>query len=372
MSEFGAGGIGLAVLVLAAIGSAMLTASTIRFALRRSMLDMPGRRRSHAMPTPRGGGIAIVIVVIAGLSIAVLAGSRWDRSSLQAGAVMLALLLVATVGWLDDRRGLAASARFFVHVAAAVIIVLAMPQLLDPGFWGGGMGLPVVALPIGFGLVLACVWSINLHNFMDGINGHLAWQAVFTMLALLAVVMPQAPEIGWFALLVAGATLGFLPFNFPRARIFLGDVGSGSLGLLIAVVPLALLAARQISLCQVLLVGSAFVMDATATLLSRWASGRRWYSAHREHLYQWLVRSGVSHAAVVGRFQLWNVLVVVPALVLTAWSRDSVASGEFDVTGNLSDWLIVAIVYSAALALWIAGKRRCIAVVRTRRRHGVA
>jgi UDP-N-acetylmuramyl pentapeptide phosphotransferase/UDP-N-acetylglucosamine-1-phosphate transferase len=340
-------------LALATISiSIFATWASIAYAIRRRMFDLPGRRRSHATPTPRGGGIGIVVASIFGLVACAVTDSGFsDRQAL--AAVIAAVVLVALVGWVDDHRGISAMSRLTAHVLAAVLLGLPGLQLLLPDL-GANPAWPLIAaacLIAGFGIV----WSINLHNFMDGINGLLSMQAVFvfTVLALIcadAGRIGEAQAIGLFAV----ATLGFIPFNFPRPRVFMGDVGSGVLGLLVAVAIGWLIAAVPSALASALIACSAFLVDSTATLLSRMFSGRRWYSAHREHLYQWLVRSGMSHTRVTGLYMLWNLTVVVPALI---WIRWSAGTGPSDVT---SHGATLALVYGLAILVWALGKRHCL------------
>ncbi len=160
----------------------------------------------------------------------------------------------------------------------------------------------VLLVLIGLG-----VWSINLHNFMDGIDGILATQAIFVLSVLgwLCARDAHNPH-GLQAGIFAAATLGFLPFNFPRARIFMGDVGSGALGLMIFVAAVWQYFGGASAPMSALVVGSAFVTDATCTLLSRMVGGKRWYEPHREHLYQWMTRTGMSHARVTSYYMAWN------------------------------------------------------------------
>jgi UDP-N-acetylmuramyl pentapeptide phosphotransferase/UDP-N-acetylglucosamine-1-phosphate transferase len=324
--------------------SASVAWASIRYAQRRNLIDQPGRRRSHDQPTPRGGGIGIVVAVLAaiGLSIWQLSMAGVFQSALTLG---LALVLVAAVGWIDDHRGVSVRTRLLIQALAVAILLV--PIVLhfvtrdpaEPMHWGQiilGLG------GVGFGLL----WSINLHNFMDGINGLLACQAIFVFLCL-AALLAGSPQSWQFLLLVA-AVAGFLPFNFPRARIFMGDVGSAALGLLIGV---AVLTLSIPLLLAGLIACSAFVTDATCTLLSRMGARRRWYSAHREHLYQWLARSGFSHASVVGLYMGWNFIVVVPVLYLANRAAGEVATGAFG-------WLIA--VYALAVSVWFTGKRWCL------------
>ena len=300
-------------LLAAAVAGALATQAAIVYSKRARLVDEPGQRRSHATPTARGGGIAIVIVLLATLAWAI---AQEHLPLLAGGAFALGLALVAGVGWMDDHRPLRVSTRLVVHVAAAALFVSQLPRdgdALVPGL--------VVAALQG----LALVTAINFWNFMDGINGLIATQSITVALCALLLFLLGA-EPGWSLLGAAliGACLGFLPFNFPNARIFLGDVGSGGLGFACGALLLQAQADGHVDLPGAMLVASVIGIDAGFTLLGRMARGRRWYNAHREHLYQWLVRRGRSHAHVTSLYLLWNLLVVLPVLVLMrsspAWS----------------------------------------------------
>ena len=359
--------------------SAFTTWLAILYAHRRNLFDQPGQRRSHSAPTPRGGGIGIVVAMLAFFCVPLLLSPETSTTAFGA-AVTVALLIVATVGWIDDHRSLSARIRFCAHAIAAMIL-LALPLASDLVT----MQRFVNDIPISGSAVLLAsiiflcvavviVWSINLHNFMDGINGLLACQAAFVFFVLGALTsVPEYSNLLW---VLSAATLGFLPFNFPRARIFMGDVGSGALGLMIVVAIGLTLNTIRPPLGAALIVCSAFATDATCTLLSRMLRGRRWYSSHREHLYQWMARSGMSHARVVAWYMAWNLCVVVPVLwwVCGGWSglehAWSPSSGLTPISGS-GDAMALAwhsrasfgaplVVYVLATATWLFGKRWCL------------
>lgn len=338
--------------------ASLLTWRAIHYARSRSLIDLPGQRRSHRVPTPRGGGIAIVAAI---LVLGLLPGVLRAHGTLpvDAGLLALAVVAVALVGWLDDHGGLSARLRLMVHCVAAAL-VFAVPLL--HAMSAGPDPAPVAGLAMFAAVLvtLAIAWSVNLHNFMDGIDGLLAMQALFC-LSVFAWLLARAGDVGpaLAAGTAAAAVLGFLPFNFPRARIFMGDVGSGALGLAIALAAISLAGHSWVAAATGAVVVSAFVTDATCTLLSRMLRGRRWYSAHREHLYQWLVRSGFSHAQVVALYMAWNLLLVLPVVY---WMNRSAPSPVASVG-------IVAAVYASAAALWWRGKRWCLAAVSGRAHH---
>lgn len=358
----------LVLLIATMVLSALLTLIAIRYALRRQLLDLPGRRRSHAAPTPRGGGVAIVVAMLAGFSTLLL-------SCFNGGMGYLVVLVppvigIALVGWLDDHGGLSTLKRFAMHCAAAAW-VFAAPSFFFAVFVGEGtidnVGL---AIFVGLAVTVAIVWSINLHNFMDGINGLLTLQALF-VLCVLAGLLAWKGGGGSAALLVCSAACaGFLPFNFPRARVFMGDVGSGVLGFVIAVSVLWQTGMPRVAAASGFVLCSAFVADATCTLLSRMLGGRRWYSAHREHLYQWLVRCGYSHARVVALYMGWNLLIVLP--VVYWMNRSPALADQSSAAGPSTGIGAAAAVYSMAVILWWVGKRRCLNMVAMRRQHAVA
>lgn len=343
----------LAAIAAAAALSAALCAAAIAYARRRGLIDQPGRRRSHGVPTPRGGGIGIVVAVLAlGLVPAAAGGAAI------AAALATAVAVVAAVGWWDDHRPLSARLRLAVHLGAAAGVAIAVL-----GVPGDVRSVAVLALA---GLAIA--WSVNLHNFIDGINGLLGLQAlaISAILGGIAALAGQDGLAAWCAILAA-ACVGFLPFNLPRARIFLGDVGSGAIGLLLGA--FALLAWRRevLDAGALLMLLSACGVDATATLLSRMARGRRWWRPHREHLYQWLVRGGTSHARVALLYLAWTAVVVPLALL----AREAVARSGWALAHPVAAESLYfagwpAAVLLAALGLWWVGKRACLRRARSR------
>ncbi len=335
----------------------------LRYARRRALVDQPGRRRSHAVPTPRGGGIGIVIAALAGI-LALTHAVPALGSPLR---LCIALGLVAAIGWIDDHRPLPAGVRLLVHCLAVAIwlqpLLAAMFPLatstprLDSGFWPSA---GIVAL-LGF----VCVWSINLHNFMDGIDGLLSLQVIFVLVVLALLCQRNAINAHHLLILMwAAAIAGFVPFNFPRARVFMGDVGSCSVGLLVAVAAIWQNSSPATAAASGIVAASAFVTDASCTLLSRMLSGRHWYRAHREHLYQWMARSGMSHRCVVAFYMGWNLLIVVPLLY---WMnlRPYGAPPKSGIGA-------AAVLYLLAVIVWIGGKRWCLDKVESERRHAPA
>jgi Fuc2NAc and GlcNAc transferase len=292
----------------ALISSALLTEWVRRVALARGILDSPNERSSHVRPTPRGGGIAIVIASLA--AMIPLAWLGWVETRL-VYALAGGGAAVALVGHLDDRGRIGILGRFVAHIAAAIWAIA----------WLGGLteihwGADIVSLGYVGSLlaVLGIVWALNLFNFMDGIDGIAASQAIFMAGggAVLAVMSGMSTSTSAAGLVVAAASLGFLIWNWPPARIFMGDVGSGFLGFVLAVLALAALRERAVMLPVWLILSGLFFIDATVTLLRRLARKERVYEAHRSHAYQWQARRWNSHLRVTVACWSFNLLWLAP------------------------------------------------------------
>lgn len=336
----------LPVLVVAACGfsvSVVLVAASLAYARKRGLLDQPGQRRSHTVPTPRGGGIGIVAAV---LMVAMPALALLPQAEPMTTVLVLAfaLLAVAAVGWRDDHAPLPVLPRIGVHLLAALAVaavLLAPAAHADAQRW---------AWLVPAAIVFA--GSINAHNFMDGIDALLGMQALFVLTGYAWLAWATAHwALADAALAAAAACAGFLLFNRPPARIFMGDVGSGTLGLLIAGMAGMLVRHSPALVWPCLTLSSAFLVDAGLTLFARILAGKRWYTAHREHLYQWMVRAGFSHARTDAMYLLWNLIIAAPA----SW-----AALHWPASGPL----LAAAVYAFAAATWCAGRRMCLAGVR--------
>ena len=287
----------LACFLVAAIGTWLARA----YALHRNLFDAPGERRAHTVPTPRGGGIAIVGVLL-------VAGVVLLRAQPVFAFALPGLALVALVGLIDDHRSISPWVRLAVHGIAAAMLAFGVLQA----------GMTPATAAVAFVLALALT---NIWNFMDGIDGIAATQAVLVGLAV--ATAGQDPWSGWAWALVA-ATLGFLPFNFPFARIFLGDVGSGALGFAIAVLLTGRIAfATPDHAVLWLLPISAFAIDATLTLGRRILRRERWWQPHAQHAYQAWARRAGSHVGPTLGYAAWTIASVLLMREL-AWAQGSV------------------------------------------------
>lgn len=280
----------VAVGLAALMASLVMTALLRRLALAHGVLDVPNQRSSHDAPTPRGGGAAIVVATTGALLALAWIGTIRVELLL---ALAVGGAAVALVGFMDDRRRLRVSVRFAVHVAAALWAL---------GWLGGLAPLRLGGYTVNFGWsgyvlgVLGIVWVLNLFNFMDGIDGIAGSEATFVAWA--GAALAAGASSGSAALVFGAACVGFLRWNWPPARIFMGDVGSGYLGYVVAVLALASMHDSAVAIWVWLILGGVFFVDATVTLLRRLSRGQRVYQAHRSHAYQWLARRWGSHLRV--------------------------------------------------------------------------
>lgn len=292
--------------------SLSLTYVLRRYALANSLIDIPNSRSSHTVPTPRGGGVAIVLsflIALPALYYLQLLSFAVTTGLLGAGA------LVALLGFADDHGHIAARWRLVGHFTAAVWAL----------YWLGGVGQISI-----FGVLLELqwlssllfavylVWMLNLYNFMDGIDGLASVEAIFVCLsACLIYWLSGHQDLSWIVLVLAASVAGFLCWNFPPARIFMGDAGSGFLGLTIGL--LAIIASSEAPelLWSWLILLGVFIVDATWTLMRRLLRGDKIYEAHRSHAYQFASRHYGTHKTVVYAVLTINVLWLLPLAVLS-------------------------------------------------------
>ena len=298
-------------IVVGSFAIAMIATGLMRrFAVRKDLLDVPNARSSHSSPTPRGGGVAIVVAFL-GAAVALTITDHLNDKFLVAflgggGAIAL-------VGFLDDRRTLPARVRFTVHLAAAGFVVSLLggiPEfdLENWGLHGVWTGATVA--------VLLLVWTTNLFNFMDGIDAIAGSEAAFIAGAGAWINWHHGGDAGLtFAMLsLTAASFGFLRWNWPPARIFMGDVGSGFLGFSLAALGLAASMTGEIPIEVWAILGGVFLVDSTVTLIRRIARGDRWFEAHRTHAYQHLARRFKAHLPVTA----W--VIVIDLVWLLPWA----------------------------------------------------
>lgn len=318
------------ILVVSAVAAYLLISARGHFRI----IDHPNERSLHSRPTPRTGGLAIWLGIIAGFVITVILFGLGHELAWIFGAT----LLVSLVSFIDDRAHVPVRIRLIVHLIAGVFLLL--NDTTSPILWPDGVSDFPASLAWLFGL-LYVIWMINLYNFMDGMDGFSGGMAVFGFGTL--GLLGHLAGNDYYAVIcwvIAAAAAGFLLWNFPPARIFMGDVGSSSLGLLAAAMSLWADRADLFPLWLSVLVFSPFVVDATLTLARRTLKGERIWEAHRDHYYQRLVRAGWSHRRTV----LWEygLMLTCSACALLAFRAPVVM--QWSILGAMACVYIAAIV----------------------------
>ncbi len=308
--------------VIAGIGTRLLA----RVLVRRGVLDRPNERSSHDQPKPRGGGIALILAVFVGAVALDIAVMPLPKNFYVLGAIVLAL---ASISWVDDLKGLSPFLRLASQIfcVGGALVVAPFPAV---AFLGGLPGW------LQFGaLGIVWLWFINLYNFMDGIDGITGVETIFIVvgIAVLTQFGPVDSRFYGIAIVIAAASAGFLIWNWPPSKIFLGDVGSIPLGFIIGWLLLEL-AAMGFWAAALILPGY-YLADATITLFRRAVRGEKIWLAHREHFYQKATQNGLSHAAVVMRIICANAILLGLAIFSTNGSPLPALAGAACVVGVL-------------------------------------
>jgi len=307
----------------------------LRPLLLRYALARPNTRSSHKIPTPQGGGIAVIGAVLMAVTlpmlVLVLVLDRWPDEFSTLPMVAAAAIALAFLGAFDDIRPLPASLRILLQTAAVAAVVLSSGIRILPD-----------AVPLSLEqafLIFGGVWFVNLVNFMDGLD----WITVAEMVPLTAAIailigmVDDSSPVGAVAIALSGALLGFAPFNKPVARLFLGDVGSLPIGLLVGWMLLQLAGAG--GLAAAILLPLYYLMDATITLLRRLARREKVWEAHRSHFYQKATDNGFSALAVSAHVFGLNLLLAVLAAVTLVWP-----SGAVQIAALAAGVLLVGLV----------------------------
>jgi UDP-N-acetylmuramyl pentapeptide phosphotransferase/UDP-N-acetylglucosamine-1-phosphate transferase len=249
------------------------------------MFDIPNERSLHYIPTPHSGGIAIVITWYTGLTILYYSGII-EKSLFSA---MLCGILLAVVSLIDDLTGLKPVIRLiaqFVTAMAAFYFLGGLRPLFIPGL---NVDYQFLIYPLS---VVGMVWFINLFNFMDGVDGFASLEAIIICSVLFVFTWSMS------SILLIACTMGFLYWNLPKAKIFMGDVGSTQLGFILVVFGIYYHNILEFSILNWIMLTSPFWFDATLTLFRRWRNGEKLSEAHRKHAYQRIVQAGFSHEKV--------------------------------------------------------------------------
>lgn len=311
--------------------SLALTGAAAWYARRSGLLAIPDERSSHVTAIPSGGGAGIVLgwLLVSVILLRESAPQIWLLGVLP-GAVILAV-----VGWIDDHRTLSARLRFSVQLAVSLYLLVFA--------WNAGLQNSALLLVVA-GLWL--LWIANLYNFMDGSHGMAGMQGVFSG-AVLAWLFHRAGMEGMTLVsgMISASCLGFLPWNLVRNRVFMGDVGSVPLGFALAALCAYGATTGVFPVSVAILVLAVFLVDASLTLFRRVLKGERWYTAHRQHLYQQLIAKGWSHESVLALYLSINIVLVLPAIVVS-------------VRNPALTWFVTLGLISIMIAGWTLATRR--------------
>ncbi|HHU0040707.1 TPA: MraY family glycosyltransferase, partial [Legionella pneumophila] len=318
--------------------SAILTKLFALFAQHTKLIDIPNERNLHSRPTVRGGGLVFI-----GLSLFCwffICNSQFFLT-LDQFIFSIAIIFIATISFIDDFYNLSVTIRFFFQcLIAFLIVIFILPSQLDFGLF-----LFENTYLIAFFLFFAVIWAINHFNFMDGLDGFCASQAIF-LLAAYALFFNSAGSLIYqdFCLILISSLAGFLIFNFPPAKIFMGDVGSASLGLITFFIAIIAQKNYQIPILYWFILNSLFLFDSTVTLIRRIIKHEKWFSPHKKHAYQRLKQLGIN-----SRFILLGQTIINGSLFL------SVIFIHFQFF-NLKNLIIIQLCYLSAIYFFIEKK----------------
>lgn len=281
------------------------------YALKKNIIDNPNERSSHSIPTPRGGGVAVVVSYILGVMLLIYL----DYLSQHVGLTLIVSgLIIALLGFFDDHGHINSMFRLAIHFMVAIGVVVSLGGFSEVKIFNNfllGFSANIIA-------VLFLVWLLNLYNFMDGINGIASVEAITTLMSMAVIYfifnIQLNIEILW---LLSACAFGFLLWNFPKAKIFMGDACSGFLGLTLGILALIALKENLALFCAWIICLGVFIVDATFTLIRRVSSGYKMYDAHRSHSYQILSRKWNSHTPVTLLVAGINILWLLPVAYWT-------------------------------------------------------
>lgn len=309
---------------IAALAAWVLVGLVRSYSIRRAVLDHPTDRSSHSVPTPRGGGLGLILAFLVAFGVSAFSeGIDW-----RVGVALGGVVFTAIVGWLDDHAGLPVGARLAAHIAAGLTL---LPLALTPDPVPSWLG-PAAVL----WWILWTVSAINVVNFMDGIDGIIGLQALVFGVHL-ALLGGDGGLARSFGLALAGAALGFLLWNWAPAKIFLGDVGSGSLGIAMVLGGLLLLRETRVSLAVAYLPLYPIFLDAAVTLVRRARQREKLTAAHRSHLYQRLANGRWRHARVS---VLYGACSVLAALLVQIAPPQGATLGTYFVLVAALGWVL--------------------------------
>ena len=292
--------------------SCLLTSSVRRYAVSREIFDIPNHRSSHTVPTPRGGGLGFVVSFLCSIPFLYQFGFVALSTAV---ALIGSGVGIAILGFLDDHGHVSAFWRFLGHLTMSAFALYWLGGMPSLSFFSWTLHEGILASILG---LFYLVWFLNLYNFMDGLDGLAASETLFVCLAgAFLYGLHGNYELVSLPLALATAVAGFLYWNLPPARIFMGDVGSGFLGLILGLFSIQAASVASNFFWSWLILSGVFVVDATITLFTRTYMGERIFEAHRTHAYQHeALRNG--HKIVVLAVGWINVFWLLPMASLVA------------------------------------------------------
>lgn len=330
----------IAVIAIVFVCSLFGTRLLISQLTKREILDRPNERSSHAIPTPRGGGIAVTLCVLAGWGVLWFLSSKiWPgEMSTALLSAMAGAVLLAAISFADDILTLKARSRFAVQIIAVAIGLWFLPQ---------HQGVFSDWLPVWVDLALTgliWLWFLNLFNFMDGIDGISGVETLSISIGviLLGLTGLAAPALVLPALVITASILGFLKWNWSPARIFLGDVGSIPIGYLLGWLLIMIAGGAKTGgavWTAVFILPLYYVVDASIILIKRTIRRENIFEAHRQHFYQQAVIKGHGHAKVCLAIALCNVVLIVTAVYVTSFSLIAAAAISIGSVTALLLWM---------------------------------
>jgi len=304
----------MVILSMAFVSTLLLTFLLMKIGLRKGVLDIPNERSSHTSPVPRGGGLAVIIVFFAFLFIAPsFVGVSVDYSVWK--SLLVGGAIITVIGLVDDLGHIPARWRFLTHLFAAVVSLSLLTSLPEIALFGSSFDLGMFGYLV---FAISLVWFVNLYNFMDGIDGIAGVEAI-TALGGGALIMSLQGQSDWLTLfgILAACISGFLVWNWPPAKVFMGDACSGFLGFTLGMLAIVTSTNGVMSIWSWLILFGVFVVDATTTLITRMVLGEQWFEDHRSHAYQILTRRYGSHRKITVGVLVINVVWLIPLALLS-------------------------------------------------------
>jgi UDP-N-acetylmuramyl pentapeptide phosphotransferase/UDP-N-acetylglucosamine-1-phosphate transferase len=320
---------------------------SIRFARKAGVMDVPNERSSHSVPTPRMGGVpmAVSAMVAFGIWAYLLAGEFLTFTGITSSIVFAFGMFI--LGFCDDMFDLSPLLRFLVQITLCALCLGFAWRLVPGGRWIGGEWSRMLWILAG---VFWCVWMLNLYNFMDGIDGLAGGEAAIAS-SFFFFLFAREGETGWAVanLLVAASAMGFLVHNWPPARIFMGDAGSGFLGAFYGMQSILASLSTNVPFLVLILPFANFILDTTVTLLRRVWQGDKWYQAHRTHYYQRMTNLGMTH----GKVAILELLYVVFCCFSAEMYFRGGGAYRFAIT-------IPVLALFIGIAIWVDSKERVV------------